>query len=140
MVGIYELVSGQLCLYVGQTVQTLKERGSKHRVKSNDTHSRYIPDYIDWEIKLIEECDEAVATAREQYWYDTKKPLYNYQRPGQTPKLYRQTEAGKMAARRYCQTEAGKMARREATRRFRLKKKAQEISPDTLDAIPAHTL
>jgi hypothetical protein len=84
MVKIYELVSGQLCLYVGKTSMPLSLRVNAHRSKSNKCHSKYIPDYTDWEIKLIEECDDALATEREQYWYDTKKPLYNKIRPGNT--------------------------------------------------------
>jgi hypothetical protein len=131
MAKIYELVSGQLCLYVGKTVQTLQRRVNDHRCKSNTTFSKHIPDYTDWDIKLIEECDDALATKREQYWYDTKKPLYNYKRPGQTQK-----ESEKL----YKQTEAGRKSHREADKRYRLKKKAQEISLRQVDGAQAQTL
>jgi transketolase C-terminal domain/subunit len=131
MAKIYELVSDQLCLYVGKTGVSLGERASRHRCKGNTTFSRHIPDYTEWDIKLIEECDDAVATEREQYWYDTKKPLYNYKRPGQTEK-----ERNK----RYRQTEAGRKYHRESNKRYRLKKKAQEISLPQTDGTPPQTL
>jgi len=90
---IYELVSGQLCLYIGRTSQSLKERERKHRRQDNTSSSRYIPEYTDWEMKLIEECDESVSPEREYYWYDIKKPLYNknipetYQRRKTVPEI-----------------------------------------------------
>ena len=109
---IYGLYSGQLVLYVGKTILSLKTREINHRSKGNAASSKYIPSYIDWEIKLIEECEESQGTLREQYWYDTLKPLYNMQRPGQTEKesqrKYYQTEVRKESQRRYQQTEARK--------------------------------
>jgi hypothetical protein len=85
---IYALMSGQLVLYVGKTVQTLKDRALRHNSISNATTSKYIPDWIDWEIKLLEEVPDDQATAKEQHYYDTLKPLYNKQRPGQTKSEY----------------------------------------------------
>ena len=32
----------------------------------------------------LEQCSVEEGTAREQFWYDTLKPLYNSNRPGQT--------------------------------------------------------
>jgi len=112
MAKIYELVSGQLCLYVGKTLQSLQQREREHRCNSNRARSKHIPDYTEWEIKLIEECDGDISTAREQYWYDIKKPLFNYQRPGQPRKeacrVWRQTEAGKECGRKANQRQRDK--------------------------------
>ena len=109
---IYGLYSGQLVLYIGKTMQSLKARESNHRTIANRASSRHIPPYIDWEIRLIEECQDAQGTLREQYWFDTLKPLYNRCRPGQTDQEYQQTEAGKESVRRYQQTEAFKESQR----------------------------
>jgi len=89
MTHIYALVSGQLVLYVGQTVRTLKRREYDHRRSSNECHSRYIPDYIDWQIKLLETVEDEQALIKEQYYYDILKPFYNHIRPLQTRKEYR---------------------------------------------------
>jgi len=88
MTKIYALVSGQLILYVGKTNIKLKKRESNHRAKSNDCYSKYIPDYTDWVIILLEECFDENAIEREQYYYDTLNPLYNHRRPGQTAREY----------------------------------------------------
>lgn len=86
---------GALVLYVGKTIRPLNKRAIEHRcLKKNGTSSRYIPDYMEWEIKLLEECPDDQGTTREQFWYDTLMPLYNYQRPGQDweaehPEYYR---------------------------------------------------
>lgn len=84
MVKIYALVSGQLILYVGKTTLTLKRREQNHRSNWNDTSSKYIPSYIDWTIKLLEEVTNDQDVIKEQYYFDTLKPLYNRCRPGQT--------------------------------------------------------
>ena len=112
-------MSGQLVLYVGQTRNTLKERESQHRSKSNNACSKYIPDDTDWEIKLLEECEDELATMREQYYYDTLKPFYNNNRPGQTKKEYK---------RKWKKTEAGKESKKEYKRRSRAAKKAAKNS------------
>ena len=108
---IYELVSGQLCLYVGQTVRTLKRRAYVHKYKSNSTASRHIPNNIDWEIKLIEELPETTreqATVRERYWFEIKKPLYNENVPGRSKqefdKVHNQTPERKASKKAYKQT------------------------------------
>jgi len=95
MVKIYALVSGQLILYVGKTIVSLKEREINHRVPSNKACSKYIPDYVDWTIKLLEEVSDIDSISKEQYYFDTLKPLYNRCRPGQTKKEYCQTDAYK---------------------------------------------
>jgi hypothetical protein len=119
MTRIYALVWGQLVLYVGQTRQTLKQRERRHRNKGNKACSKYIPKDIEWEIKLLEECEDDIATRREQYYYDTLKPFYNRCRPGQTHKEY---------LRKYQQTEAGKESKRKCDKRYYAKKKATESS------------
>lgn len=144
---IYGLYSGQLVLYVGKTTSSLRKREIHHRSKCNNASSKYIPVYIDWEIRLIEECEESEGTLREQYWYDTLKPLYNRQRPGQTWKEYKQTEARKEYQqtdaykdyqRKYNQTEARKESKRkykqteaykEYQRKYYQKKKELKNAP-----------
>lgn len=113
MVKIYALVSGQLILYVGKTIMTLKKRETNHRCKKcNTTKSRYIPDYIDWEIKLLEEVTNDQGVIKEQYYFDTLKPLYNYQRPGGTNIQYKDS-----------------ISRKETKKKYYLKKKSEkEIS------------
>ena len=94
MVYIYALVSGQLILYVGQTKDVkIRERG--HRNRKSACASRHIPDYIDWTMKVLEETTDALGTQREQYYYDTLKPLYNHVRPMQTRREYRITHFDK---------------------------------------------
>jgi len=105
MTHIYALVSGQLVLYVGQTKQSLQKRECEHkRSKNNNACSKYIPDYIDWQIKQLEECVDTIAIERERYWYETLKPFYNKQCPGRShkdyKKLYYQTKEGKATLRR----------------------------------------
>ena len=85
MTHIYALVAGQLILYVGKT-NDMKERLRFHKRKGDKTHSKYIPEYIDWSMKLLETVADDQAVIKEQYYYDTLKPLYNCRRPGQTKK------------------------------------------------------
>ena len=147
MISIYALVSGQLILYVGKT-KNIKKREIEHRSNGNDCTSKDIPEYIDWEIKLLEEVPDDQGVTKEQHYYDTLKPLYNKCRPGQTQAEYRQSEAGKEINHRYQQTEAYKgyqrrynqseaykevqrrynqsEAGREARRRYYLKKKSEK--------------
>ena len=120
---------GELVLYVGHTVRTLRRRAYEHRCKkSNTTYSRFIPDDIDWDIVLLEECTTEMAIMREQYYYDSLKPLYNKCRPynGLTQiervKEYQQT----YAYRQKIKTEEYKRYNREAQRKFKEKKKAAE--------------
>ena len=129
MVFIYALMSGQVVLYVGQTIQTLKKREYGHRCKVNEASSKHIPDYIDWTMELLEECDEASKTIREQYYYDTLKPLYNEYRPGQTPKEYRRNNQDKRSEinRKWSKNNPDK--RSEINRRYYQKKKAEATTP-----------
>jgi hypothetical protein len=81
---IYALMWGELVLYVGKTERSLKVRATAHRSQANNTCSRYIPDYMDWEIVLVDQVPDEEGTKWEQYYYDELMPLYNYCRPGQT--------------------------------------------------------
>lgn len=135
MVYIYALVSGQLILYIGKTNKNIKQREIQHRYNGNRCSSQNIPEYIDWEIKLLEEVPEDQGVTKEQYYYDILKPLYNKCRPGQTRAEYRQIDAHKEAQRKYEQSDAHKEAKcryrqseagKEAQRRYRLKKKSEE--------------
>jgi hypothetical protein len=83
---IYALVCDGLILYVGQTNASLKQRAASHRCWSNAACSKYIPDYMDWEIVLVDTVPDDEATKWEQYYYDELMPLYNKYRPGQTTK------------------------------------------------------
>jgi len=111
MVKIYAIVSGQLVLYVGKTVQSLKQRECEHRHKNNSASTKYIPGYIDWTIKLLEEVPNNQGVLKEQYYYDTLKPLYNTYRPGNIQKELRKSDSYKEKHRLEQQ-------------RYRLKKKA----------------
>jgi hypothetical protein len=84
MVKIYALMSGELVLYVGKTMVSLKERERRHRTKSNDTCSRYIPKDCEWEMVHVDDVPDDEGVKWEQYYYDTLDPLYNRNRPGQT--------------------------------------------------------
>ena len=89
---IYALMWGELILYVGKTVTSLKQRAASHRTPSNMTCSKYIPDYMDWEIVLVDQVPNEEGTKWEQYYYDELMPLYNLYRPGQTPLEYNRSK------------------------------------------------
>lgn len=132
MVFIYALMSGQLVLYVGQTINKhIRER--VHRNGKDTSSSKYIPEYTDWIMVVLEECDKSSARIKEQYYYDTLKPLYNRCRPGQTQREVRHNwyiankEKAKEQSRRY--REANREKHAEAQRRYIAKKKAESISP-----------
>ena len=128
MTHIYALVSGQLVLYVGKTVRTLKRREIQHRCKGNNTHSKYIPEHIDWTIKLLETVPDDQAAIKEQYYYDTLKPLYNQYKPIWSSEEYKQSEARKESIRKYQKSENYRMLRRE----YRLKKKSESPVDETV--------
>jgi hypothetical protein len=137
---IYALVSGQLILYVGKTNQTLKQRENKHR-SGDSSHSRYIPEYINWTMKLLETVTDDQAIPREQYYYDILKPLYNNKRPGQTDKEYRDSEACNNSLqkyrqsetyKRYRQSDAYKQSKKESLKKYRLKKKSETSVADVI--------
>jgi len=133
MVRIYALKSDELVLYVGRTKRTLKRRGWEHRDSANLTTSKYIPDWVEWEIVLLEECADDLGVAREQYYYDILKPFYNYKRPGQTRveslKAHWQTESYKAIQKAYRQTEANRLHKNAIARARYAEKKAQSTMP-----------
>lgn len=104
---IYALVWGDLILYVGQTNASLKQREASHRCPSNTACSKYIPDYMDWEIVLVDTVPDDEATKWEQYYYDELMPLYNVYRPGQTPLEYNRAN-GYEAQKTWARSENGK--------------------------------
>ena len=55
--------------YVGKTIQTLKERLSKHKYdkKTKKCSSRLL-NLDDCKIELLEKCDNANSNERERYW------------------------------------------------------------------------
>jgi hypothetical protein len=108
---IYALVWGELVLYVGKTNTSLKQRAASHRTPSNIAHSKYIPDYMDWEIVLVDEVPDEEGTKWEKYYYDELMPLYNRCRPGQTRDEYHRTigfAAQKAYLKEYQKTEKHK--------------------------------
>jgi hypothetical protein len=65
----------------------LEKREWQHRhVSGNSSGSRNIPSECEWVMKLLEECNADNRYMKEQYWFDTLKPLYNERRPGRTAK------------------------------------------------------
>ena len=118
---IYALMSGQLVLYVGRTVNP-KQREYRHRSKGNHTSgSRHIPLYTDWNMKLLEECSTELSKLREQYWMDELKPLYN-----EVNAVNRLSNSERVRA--YRATEEFKTKRNEAQRKNRAKKRALKSS------------
>ena len=88
MYHIYALKCEELVLYVGQTVD-MYNRFYKHKSRHKDCSSKDIPEDMDFYMDLLEIVDTIEeATRREQFFYDTLKPFYNKQRPGQTRKEY----------------------------------------------------
>ena len=101
MITIYALVCEELVLYVGQTKRTLEERLYYHKIKHNNVGSKFIPDYIEYEILGLEEVEDDKGTDTEKYYYDTLKPFYNIRRPGQSQKEYEQTVKCKEYRKKY---------------------------------------
>jgi hypothetical protein len=110
---------------------TLRRRETNHRSTGNDASSKHIPDYIDWTIKLLEEVTNDQGITKEQYYFDTLKPLYNRCRPGQSvQESQKQSNKKRMHLivernKPYQQSDAYK----EYQRQYRAKKKSEkEIS------------
>ena len=127
---IYALVWGNLILYVGQTNASLKDRETCHRAPTSTAYSKYIPDYMDWEIVLVDNVPNDEATYWERYYYDELMPLYNINVPGRTTlewhrdtgyasnKAY-QKATGYAHSRAWAKTEKGKAYHREYQRKYR---------------------
>lgn len=88
MVTIYSLQTDHIIWYVGSTAQNPSHRLNHHRSVSNDTASRHISKEYEYELVILETCDQERRIEREQYYYDKLQPLYNEIRPGQTKKQY----------------------------------------------------
>jgi len=114
---IYMLQYEGLVLYVGKT-KNMKNRYSKHCNRKDSCGSRNIPDDFHWTMVLLEECEDVLATSREQHFFDTLKPLYNKQRPGQSRREYQRThpEAHKESCRKWIAAHAEQ--NREAKRKY----------------------
>ena len=86
--GIYEIHSGNISLYIGQSIR-LTNRINKHKTfmnnidlaikHSNKHESLYfnLQKHNNVSIRIIEECSPEVLLEREQHYIDTIKPLYN---------------------------------------------------------------
>ena len=83
--GIYEWYDGEVCLYVGQS-KALNGRISVHKSWFNNPLSApksqaylypLLRQHQNAQIHIIEECSPEILLEREQYYIDTKKPLYN---------------------------------------------------------------
>jgi hypothetical protein len=84
--GIYEWYEDNICLYVGQSTQ-LNGRVNSHKslfkfpelsAKSRQAYLyEALRQHQNPQIRIIEECPSEVLLEREQYYIDTKKPLYN---------------------------------------------------------------
>lgn len=126
MVFIYKLECEGLVLYVGRT-KNINDRYRKHCTRKDKSGSREIPEDMIWSMVLLEECEDVLGTTREQYYFDTLKPLYNRQRPGQTNREWHHTHPEKMreACRRYiaANRETWNAKSKESVRRYRAKNK-----------------
>ena len=84
--GIYEWYEGDICLYVGQSTW-LRNRIQVHKTNFNNpefskTQKQFylyelLRQHQNPQIRIIEECLPEILLEREQYYIDTKKPLYN---------------------------------------------------------------
>jgi hypothetical protein len=127
---IYALMCDGLILYIGKTKTSLKHRESNHRCPSNKACSKDIPDYMDWEIVLVDNVPNDEAAYWERYYYDELMPLYNKNVPGRTSlewhkdkgyasnKAY-QKATGYAHSRAWAKTEKGKAYHREWQKEYR---------------------
>ena len=79
-IGVYGLFDSDLCLYIGSTIN-FRSREKQHRTGSDASGSRNIPKYMQWEMRILEECATEERKYRERYYYDTYNPLYNQRNP-----------------------------------------------------------
>ena len=73
---IYALIDSGLVLYVGKTI-SMRNRLYAHRSAKSNSVANEFPDYIDWVMTQLEECNETNQREREQYWMNKLNPLYN---------------------------------------------------------------
>ena len=81
MATIYALMEGNLCLYVGRTID-MKRRYQQH--KRGASGSEDFPKGTKWNMVVLEECKNEDRTFRERFHYDRLMPLYNRKSPGLT--------------------------------------------------------
>lgn len=84
--GIYEWYEDNVCLYVGQSTR-LNQRILNHKSYFNNPELAkkeaqaylypLLRQHQNPQIRIVEECSPEVLLEREQYYIDTKKPLYN---------------------------------------------------------------
>ena len=141
---VYKLEYEGLILYVGKT-KNMRNRYYKHcNKKDSSCGSRDIPDNMPWTMTLLEECEDVLAISREQHFFDTLKPLYNKQRPGQTWQEYRRAhqEQHREAYRKYlaAHAEQNRASKRKyhAANRDAINAKRREIrsAKKQLNAVP----
>ena len=78
---VYGLFDGNLCLYVGKTINIKARRNSHRGRKEYGCGASDIPRDNEWEMRILEVCTEEEAGCREIDFYDVLKPLYNRIRP-----------------------------------------------------------
>lgn len=85
---VYEIIDNDTneCLYIGQSKRFISRKNHhKRRIESIELSKKckqaYLYDLLrqhpQVNIRIIEECSPEVLIEREQYYIDTKKPLYN---------------------------------------------------------------
>ena len=93
---VYKLEYEGLVLYVGKT-KDMRNRYYKHCSRKNHScGTRDIPLDMPWKMSVLEECEGVMGVSREQFYYDTLKPLYNKYRPGQTNAEWRRLHSEKV--------------------------------------------
>lgn len=90
MYKIYEIRCNETDeVYIGKTIQTLKERLNKHRFNNNTTNSKQIILRGDYIMSQIDECDtEEVSILLEAYYIRNTDNCVNRFVPGRTKKEY----------------------------------------------------
>ena len=63
--------------YIGSTKQKINQRMKHHRGKWNLCESKQIINNNDYEVIILEECDEENRYIREQYWVDNCEKVIN---------------------------------------------------------------
>lgn len=131
---VYMLQYEGLILYVGKTTD-YKRRYREHCYRRDSCGSRDIPTDMPWTMALLEECEDVLGTSKEQFYYDSLKPLYNKKRPGQTHAEYQRAhpEVHREASRKFhaANRETCNAKRRENRERARAKKQLNAV-PTTL--------
>jgi len=85
---IYKIVGEDGSIYYGSTVQSLKQRMSKHLNSKKTTGYQKIISKMDWEMILIENypCESKKELEDREAWYIRENPCVNQCIPGRTKK------------------------------------------------------